>query len=296
MLEPEGTFVGTSTRTSPIESIAGRHLPARQRLLADPPGAAGHGAGRGRPRPAARRSPSGWARRPARSTELSAAVSALRRRSRRGSRPRRRWRGSLGGASRGGRRAAGRVPRRSRSACSARCPRRTHRRRALLRRGGRHAARHSRAVRQPDQPRVGARAPQAVLPPVQLRAAGRGHRRRDAAVARARSTRSRWRPCSGSSSPRRSETSWCRRCSTRRCSAPTGAGTRRSRSPFPGAGAAGEFRRSSSGCSRKTCSPRPFPTPRPAWRTFPATGRSPTIRSCGRAVSDCVNEVMDCPV
>ena len=57
--------------------------------------------------------------------------------------------------------------------------------RALLRRVGRHAARAARAVRQPHQQGVGPRAAQAVLPSVQLRAAGGGDRGRAAAVARA---------------------------------------------------------------------------------------------------------------
>jgi ATP-dependent Lhr-like helicase len=60
--------------------------------------------------------------------------------------------------------------------------------RALLRRIGRHAARHPRAVRQPHQPRVGARAAQALLPQVQLRAAGRGDRGQHRALARHRRT------------------------------------------------------------------------------------------------------------
>jgi ATP-dependent Lhr-like helicase len=45
--------------------------------------------------------------------------------------------------------------------------------RALLRRERRHAARRARAVRRPDQPRARARAAQAVLPCVRLRAPGR---------------------------------------------------------------------------------------------------------------------------
>ena len=57
--------------------------------------------------------------------------------------------------------------------------------RALLRRVGRHAARAARAVRQPHQQGLGPGAAQALLPPVQLRAAGRGDRGRAAAVARA---------------------------------------------------------------------------------------------------------------
>ncbi len=52
------------------------------------------------------------------------------------------------------------------------------RRGAILRRGRRDAARPSRAVWRPHQPRLGALAAQAVLPHVQLRAAGRGHRQR----------------------------------------------------------------------------------------------------------------------
>src|SRR5207247_1715076 len=55
---------------------------------------------------------------------------------------------------------------------------------ALLRRGGRDAAGAARAVREPGQPRVGPRAPQAVLPQLQLRAASGRHRGRDRPVAR----------------------------------------------------------------------------------------------------------------
>ena len=50
--------------------------------------------------------------------------------------------------------------------------------RALLRRGGRHADGAPRALRRPHQPRLGHGAPQAALPELQLRAAGRGHGRR----------------------------------------------------------------------------------------------------------------------
>src|SRR5207247_608458 len=55
---------------------------------------------------------------------------------------------------------------------------------ALFRRGGRDAAGAARAVRESGQPRVGTRAPQAVLPQLQLRAPGRRHRGRDRPVAR----------------------------------------------------------------------------------------------------------------
>ena len=53
----------------------------------------------------------------------------------------------------------------------------------FLRRVGRHAARAARAVRQPRQQSLGARASQALLSAVQFRAAGRGHRGRAAALA-----------------------------------------------------------------------------------------------------------------
>ena len=58
-----------------------------------------------------------------------------------------------------------------------------HRDRALLRRIRRHAAGDPLAVRQPPQPRLGPGAAQALLPQVQLRAAGGGDRGRDRAVA-----------------------------------------------------------------------------------------------------------------
>ena len=65
--------------------------------------------------------------------------------------------------------------------------------------GGRHAARRARPVRRPHQPRVGARAPQAVLPLVQLRAAGGGHRQRGSSSRSPSSTASPSRSSSGSS-------------------------------------------------------------------------------------------------
>ena len=49
---------------------------------------------------------------------------------------------------------------------------------------GGHAARHPLPVREPGEPGLGPGAPEAVLPPVQLRAAGRRHRGRAAALAR----------------------------------------------------------------------------------------------------------------
>ena len=58
-----------------------------------------------------------------------------------------------------------------------------HGARALLRRSRRHAARHPLAVRQPHQSRLGPGAAQALLPQVQLRAAGGGDRGQHRAVA-----------------------------------------------------------------------------------------------------------------
>jgi ATP-dependent Lhr-like helicase len=55
---------------------------------------------------------------------------------------------------------------------------------AVLRRGRGDAARGARALRQPDQPGLGAGAAQAILPLLQFRAAGGGHRGRDRVVAR----------------------------------------------------------------------------------------------------------------
>ena len=67
-----------------------------------------------------------------------------------------------------------RRPRRARR----RADRTTRHRRAVLRRGRRHAARHPRAVRRAHQQGLGPGAAQAILPLVQLRAAGRGDRQR----------------------------------------------------------------------------------------------------------------------
>ena len=98
--------------------------------------------------------------------------------------------------------------------------------RALLRRVGRHAARAARAVRQPHQQGVGPGAAQALLPSVQLRAAGGGHRGRAAAVARPAALVPARRRLPLSASGDRRATCSCRRFSTRRCSRRGGAGTR----------------------------------------------------------------------
>ncbi len=177
----------------------GRRHPARQQLVAHPPHRERPRARRGRGRRAAPRSRSGSARRRrARSScppssprcaqgvadrlhDPESAAAWLERETgldRRGAAARARLhRGGQGRARRG-------AHPRDRGG------------RALLRRGGRHAARGPRALRRPHQPRLGHGAPQAALPQLQLRAAGRGHRRRRRCSRSARSTASRSRRCS----------------------------------------------------------------------------------------------------
>ena len=119
---------------------------------------------------------------PGRTDELSASVSRLRadlaaslRRDPSGEAARR-WLAEEIGVGAPGRRAARRISRRRR--CGARLPADAgdDRARALLRRGGRHAARHPFALRQPHQSGLGSGAAQALLPQVQLRASGGGDR------------------------------------------------------------------------------------------------------------------------
>ncbi|MCK7509179.1 MAG: hypothetical protein MZV70_37480 [Desulfobacterales bacterium] len=95
--------------------------------------------------------------------------------------------------------------------------------------GGTQLVVHS-PVRQPHQPRLGPGAAQALLPQVQLRAAGGGHRGLRSCC-RSATTHSfpldevRAATCAQPACAR----CWCRRCSRHRCSPPAGAGTRRSR-------------------------------------------------------------------
>ena len=180
-----------------------------------------------------RRSRSGSARRRRAPRSSRVGLAPARGRSRRDSPDRRgrrsiTWLASEVGARPGGRGADRRLPRRRAGGARRAADAGDARARALLRRSGRHAARHPRAVRQPHQPRLGARAAQALLPQVQLRAAGGGDRgrasccRSDQRTA-SRSTRSS-RTCSSNDACGRCS---CRRCSTRRCSRRAGAGTRR---------------------------------------------------------------------
>ena len=117
--------------------------------------------------------------------------------------------------------------------------------RALLRRGGRHAAGDPFALWQPHQQGLGARAPQALLPQVQFRAAGGGDGRQHRSVA---DHRAQFRPRRGgalSQLRRRCAKFSSRRCSMRRCSARAGVGSRASRSRCRASAAARKCRRSS---------------------------------------------------
>ena len=179
--------IGTVNEDWAIESMAGRRLPARHPLLADPPGRAGHGpgdrrarraavgavlAGRGaRADPGAVRGGLGAAAAPSRTGEPAEARRLARARSAGSAGPRP---STIVAYLRG------RAGRARRAAHHGR-----HRPRALLRRGRRHAAGRARAVRRAGEPGVRPGAAQAVLRHVRLRAAGGGQRRRHPAVARA---------------------------------------------------------------------------------------------------------------
>ena len=156
---------------------ARRRLPARQQLVSDHARGARHGPGRGRARHAADHPVlAGRGAGPQRRAVARGIAPARGDRRTPGHRPSRRQRPALahggGRARRGRRRSAGRLS--GRGARGARLPADGGhaRARALLRRGGRHAAGDPLAVRQPPQPRLGAGAAQALLPQVQFRAAG----------------------------------------------------------------------------------------------------------------------------
>ena len=196
---------------------------------------------------------------PARSDELSRAVSDLRAAGRRTVSAGRdtpvsttatsRWLTDETGVGRGRGRADARVSRRRPPRARRDADAGHARARAVLRRIGRHAAGAARAVRQPHQQGLVPGAAQAVLPPVQLRAAGGGHRRRAPAVARpAALVPARRRvplPAPGDGAGRAGAGA----SSTRRCSRRAGAGTRRSRWRCRARAAAAGWRRSCSACS-----------------------------------------------
>src|SRR2546428_598170 len=103
------------------------------------------------------------------------------------------------------------------------------------------------------------------------------------------------RTCSAIYARGRCGTSWCRRFSTRRCSACAGAGTPRARWRSCAFGAAGRWRRSCSACRPRTSSPRSSPTRSPAPRISPASGASPTTRSCSRRSAIASRRPWICP-
>ena len=278
----------------------GRHLPARQHLVADP---ARRGRRRARGGRAGRAAdvPFWLGEAPARTAELSAEVSATARATSARASPRDDAPGALAWLERecglGGVAAAAdrRLPRRRRSARSASCPTQRRRRlRALLRRGGRHAARRARAVRRAREPRLRPRAAQALLPPLRLRAAGGGERRRHRALARAAAQL----PARGRAALRHAAHGAARRCAqaccSRRCSRRAGAGTSAARSWCCASAAAGASRRPSSAWRPTTC-----------WRRCSRRSRGcqenagagpveipdhPLVR---QTVHDCLHEAMD---
>ncbi len=190
ILDPDDTFVGTLNEDFAIESNAGDIFQlgnASWLILQVAGGDVRVADARGAPPTI----PFWLGEAPARSDELSRAVSDLRVEvDRRLEGPLRYIRGCRMAGHRDrhreGRRGAGdRVSGRGAARAGRDSFARHARTRALLRRVGRHAACAARAVRQPHQQGLGARASEALLPPVQLRAASRRHRRCTHAVARA---------------------------------------------------------------------------------------------------------------
>ncbi len=222
VLVPEEQIIGTVNEDFAVESIAGRCLPARQHVVSHSARRGGPRARGGRPRTCRRRFRSGSGEAPARTDEVSAAVSRLRARGRRAGCRTRQLRCAIWSsrsASRaeaaaqvvdyfGAAKAAlGLLPTQQRSGV-----------RALLRRSRRHAARDPFAVRQPHQPRLGPEPAQALLPQVQFRAAGGRDRGRHHPVAHRHAQLPARRGCTLSATPRACASCWCRRCSMRRCS------------------------------------------------------------------------------
>ncbi len=254
VLEPEETLVGTVNEDFAVEAMAGDVF-----LLGSAPGGSARvetgtvrvvdaeGA-------APTRSRSGSARRPARTDELSEAVSSLAalvdERLGEAGRPR------PGAGRRRSSRLAGVEPDVAEQvvaylAAALRELGRAAddgpaRRRALLRRRRRDAVRRPLAVRRAGQPRPRARLAQAVLPHLRLRAASGGERRRRRALARPAALVPARRRCLGFLSPETVARSSSRRSSRRRSSPPAGAGTSAApSSPRASAGAATSRRRSS---------------------------------------------------
>ena len=170
---------------------AGRRVPPRQHVLADPPRRGRASCGWSTPRARRPPSPSGSARRRRAPRSRRPRCPRCARRSTSSSRRPTSRRAADWLARRGRRRhrVATEVVRylaAARAALGVLPTQRRRRLRALLRRGGRHAARRPRALRRPDQPRPRPRAPEALLPALRLRAPGGGQRRRGRALPRPR--------------------------------------------------------------------------------------------------------------
>ena len=188
VLEPESQVIGTRERGLRGREHGRRRLPARQRVLPHPAGRARHRPGRGRARPAA--DDPVLAGRGAGAQRRAVGLGLAPAGGDRGpprDRPGRRGRAALAdrwsSASTSRPRAAGRLSGRGARGAGLPADPGHGRARALLRRSRRHAAGDPLALRQPHQPRLGTGAAQALLPQVQLRAAGGGDRGQHRAVA-----------------------------------------------------------------------------------------------------------------
>jgi ATP-dependent Lhr-like helicase len=180
LLEPEGTVIGTVEEDFAIESMAGDvfllgNTSWRIRRVEN---------GRVRVEDAAGQAPTipFWlGEAPARTKELSSSVGDLRaeiaRRLDEGETEALiAWLIEACALDRAGGRAGARLRRRRAGRAGGGAHPHPDRGRALLRRGGRHPARHPRPLRRTHQPGLGHGAAQALLPLVRLRAAGGGHR------------------------------------------------------------------------------------------------------------------------
>ena len=296
-LEPEGTLVGTVNEDFAVESNGGDVFQlgnASWRVLRVEPGIVRVADAKGAP-PSL---PFWLGEAPGRTRELAAEIGRLRTMRRAARTPPRLPVGTvrrrrlpeaaavqIAEYVEAGRQALGR-----RSDAAARRPR------ALLRRERRHAARRPRAVRLADQPRVGARAAQALLRRASASSSRPPRTRRRSSSRSARSTASRSRRSSTTSTRTPRATCSSRRCSPRRCSRRAGAGTRsasllleRSRGRQEGAGAAAADARERPARRRRSrrCSPAPRRCP---GGPIEVPMDHPIVR---QTIEDCLNEAMD---
>ena len=264
-----------------------RHIPARQQRLSHHPGRARRRCASRMRMASRRRFPFWLGEAPGRSDELSRSVSRLRAEiadaSLRSDRLAAAGRRSTGCAeqSASARPAAEQLARISRRRSrGARLPADPghHRVRALLRRSRRHAAGHPCALRQPDQPRLGPGAAQALLPQVQFRTAGGGDRGQYRAVAHhGAQFRTRRRGALSALGQRAADADPgdARRADVRHALA-LGRRHRAGAAAVPRRqeGAAATRAHGGRGSDRRRCSPISSPAP----RTWSASARCPTIR------------------